>query len=85
MFHSIASIFNTIQHMSRIDKKMSSLRIVSYVLQKQNESQEAVPFFKTSFNDLILVFWKVAEQYCPDGLVFDESSTAFAKCSFPFR
>ena len=27
---------------------------------------------------------KVSEHFCPDGLVFDESSTAFAKCGFPF-
>ncbi len=66
-------------------EKISSLRIVLYGLQKQKESQEAVPFIKTSFIDLLLVYWQVAEQYCPDGLVFDESSTAFAKCSFPFR
>lgn len=27
---------------------------------------------------------EVTEHLCPDGLVFDESSVAFAKCSFPF-
>merc|ERR1711953_238633 len=27
---------------------------------------------------------EIFDKYCPDGLVFDEASTAFAKCSFPF-
>ena len=27
---------------------------------------------------------QVIENFCPDGLVFDESSTSYAKCSFPF-
>jgi len=27
---------------------------------------------------------EVSEHFCPDGLVFDETSTAFAKCGFPF-
>ena len=27
---------------------------------------------------------QVSEHFCPDGLVFDESSTAFGKCGFPF-
>ena len=26
----------------------------------------------------------MSEHFCPDGLVFDETSTAFAKCGFPF-
>jgi len=26
----------------------------------------------------------VSEQFCPDGLVFDEASKSFAKCGFPF-
>ena len=28
--------------------------------------------------------FKVSEHFCPDGLVFDESSTSYAKCGFPF-
>jgi len=27
---------------------------------------------------------EVSEHFCPDGLVFDEASTAYAKCGFPF-
>ena len=27
---------------------------------------------------------QVSEHFCPDGLVFDETSTAYAKCGFPF-
>eukprot|EP00095_Tigriopus_kingsejongensis_P010966 maker-scaffold270_size230592-snap-gene-0.9 protein:Tk10966 transcript:maker-scaffold270_size230592-snap-gene-0.9-mRNA-1 annotation:"hypothetical protein L798_10755" len=27
---------------------------------------------------------QITDHLCPDGLVFDESSTSFAKCSFPF-
>ena len=27
---------------------------------------------------------QVSEHFCPDGLVFDESSTSYAKCGFPF-
>ena len=27
---------------------------------------------------------QIIDQTCPDGLVFDESSIQFAKCSFPF-
>lgn len=27
---------------------------------------------------------QIIDHYCPDGLVFDESSIQFAKCSFPF-
>ena len=30
------------------------------------------------------MFVQVTEHFCDDGLVFDESSTAFAKCSYPF-
>ena len=26
----------------------------------------------------------MSEHFCPDGLVFDESSTSYAKCGFPF-
>ena len=26
----------------------------------------------------------MSEHFCPDGLVFDEESTAYAKCGFPF-
>ena len=28
--------------------------------------------------------FQIIDQTCPDGLVFDESSLQFAKCSFPF-
>ncbi len=28
--------------------------------------------------------FQIIDHYCPDGLVYDESSTNFAKCSFPF-
>jgi len=31
-----------------------------------------------------LISPKVSEHFCPDGLVFDESSTNFGKCGFPF-
>ena len=27
---------------------------------------------------------EVSEHFCPDGLVFDETSTSYAKCGFPF-
>ena len=27
---------------------------------------------------------QVSEHFCPDGLVFDETSTSYAKCGFPF-
>jgi len=27
---------------------------------------------------------QIFDKYCPDGLVFDETSIQFAKCSFPF-
>ena len=27
---------------------------------------------------------QISDKLCPDGLVFDESSIQFAKCSFPF-
>ena len=30
------------------------------------------------------IYLQIFDKYCPDGLVFDEASTAFAKCSFPF-
>ena len=30
------------------------------------------------------MYLQIFDKYCPDGLVFDEASTAFAKCSFPF-
>ena len=26
----------------------------------------------------------MSEHFCPDGLVFDETSTSYAKCGFPF-
>ena len=27
---------------------------------------------------------QIFDKYCPDGLVYDEASVQFAKCSFPF-
>ena len=36
--------------------------------------------FQKFFNDSL----QVSEHFCPDGLVFDEASTAYAKCGFPF-
>jgi hypothetical protein len=28
--------------------------------------------------------FQVSEEFCPDGLVFDEASSSYAKCGFPF-
>ena len=35
------------------------------------------------YKDIFLSF-QIFDKYCPDGLVFDETSIQFAKCSFPF-
>jgi hypothetical protein len=30
------------------------------------------------------LLFQVSEEFCPDGLVFDETSSSYAKCGFPF-
>ena len=31
-----------------------------------------------------MIIFQISDKLCPDGLVFDEDSIQFAKCSFPF-
>ena len=33
---------------------------------------------------IVSSLFQITDNYCPDGLVYEESSNGFAKCSFPF-
>ena len=39
---------------------------------------------KKSLKNYNINVYQVLEEFCPDGLVFDEASTSYAKCGFPF-
>ena len=34
--------------------------------------------------EIVSSLFQITDNYCPDGLVYEESSNGFAKCSFPF-
>ena len=54
------------------------------------DGEVGVIHFETSYEFLRymsnddIIFTQILDKTCPDGLVFDESSIQFAKCSFPF-
>ena len=59
--------------------KVQNKNVILLKYYKSNESIFSQILSKTS------CFLKVSEHFCPDGLVFDEGSESYAKCSFPFR